>query len=132
MFRSESGFTLIELLVVMLLMAMSLSIIVPLTVEQVDSARARAERQKVIIALDRLKATAFFTSSSQTMLFEGKEVKQQSTDNILILNYIAFEPATLKIHSDGWIDNTYITAYINEKKWFLQLQNETAEWVNAD
>lgn len=132
MFLFNRGFTLIELLVVMLLMAISLSIVMPLSIAQVDSARARAERQKVLIAIERTEAIAFFTASAQKLVFQGKDIKYPANTTSIALNYLTFEPAELLIQPDGSVNNTNLTAYINEKKWVLQLNNETAEWLNTD
>ena len=56
------GFTLIELLIVIVLLGLAIALVGPLTVEQVENARARNEQQKLVRWLQKQSFTALMNS----------------------------------------------------------------------
>ena len=72
MYRFKQAFTLIELLVVMALMTLSVSIILPLTIKQIDAARYRGERELSALFIQRMQHNSFFLSRPVTVNAGGK------------------------------------------------------------
>ncbi|MBU1309303.1 MAG: prepilin-type N-terminal cleavage/methylation domain-containing protein [Gammaproteobacteria bacterium] len=128
------GFTLIELLVVMVLMSLSLSIVLPITVNQVDAARQRAERQLCAMFFQQVHNSSFFlarpievTASGRMLTATAKDYQKQ-----LALEYTAFTEQTVIIMPGGLAEPLSLKAYINEKAWQLVIDNEQAAWSDAD
>lgn len=151
------GFTLIELLVVMALLAISLSIILPISVKQVESSRQRAEREIVVALIKKVQIKSYFNSGEFTINFVGKtvtvsagkettmssEISAQPTEDAppqqaseqtpqLILNHISFTDARLQVQPSLSQTPAQIEAAIGGRKWQLRIENEEIFWSNAD
>lgn len=128
------GFTLIELLVVMVLMALSLSIVLPITVNQVDSARQRAERQLCAMFFQQVHNSSFFLSRPIEVTASGRMLTATAKDYQLqlALDYTAFSEQTVVIMPGGLAEPLSLMAYVNEKAWQLVVDNEKAIWSDAD
>lgn len=135
MYRSKIlGFTLIELLVVMVLMALSLSIVLPITINQVDSARQRAERQLCAMFFQQVHNSSFFLSRPLEVSANGRMLTATGIDYelSLALEHTAFEEQRVVIMPAGVIEPIFLKAYINQKPWQLVIDNENATWSDAD
>lgn len=128
------GFTLIELLVVMVLMALSLSIVLPITVNQVESARYRSERQLCAMFFQQVHNSSFFLSRPIEVTASGRMLTATAKDYQLqlALDYTAFAEQTVVIMPGGLAEPLSLMAYVNEKAWQLVVDNEKAIWSDAD
>jgi prepilin-type N-terminal cleavage/methylation domain-containing protein len=128
------GFTLIELLVVMVLMALSLSIVLPITVNQVESARYRSERQLCAMFFQQVHNSSFFLSRPIEVTASGRMLTATAKDYQLqlALDYTAFTEQTVVIMPGGLAEPLSLMAYVNEKAWQLVIDNEKAIWSDAD
>ena len=128
------GFTLIELLVVMLIMSISLSIILPLTMNQIESARYRAERSKVSVFITKVQSLGFFRSQAITLKASGRKLSAgwYGHNAELVLDYISFEEEKVQFNAGFIPESVELMAFINEQPWRLVINNEKTEWFNAD
>ncbi|MDP5149821.1 type II secretion system protein [Rheinheimera baltica] len=125
----QSAFTLIELLIVMLLLSISIGIVIPLSVNQVESSKVRAERAKVIMLVQHLQSESFF---------KAKEIKVLAKDNSLVvgekdkqeevkfsfLNFVEKEFLLTSLQS-GLIE---LTVQHNAEDWVLVIGNDIPFW----
>jgi prepilin-type N-terminal cleavage/methylation domain-containing protein len=136
MFHSDHsrGFTLIELLIVMLIMSISLSIVLPLTVAQVDKARQRSERQLAVLFYHKAVQRAFFGGQSVRLKFLGKELSygQAEERRQLKFEYLSFREAEVMLSSTGVIPAQKVEATIEGRIWGLELDKDEANWFNPD
>lgn len=128
------GFTLIELLVVMVLMALSLSIVLPLTINQVESARHRSERQLSALFIEQMHSSSFFLSRPVEIKINGRllSAKSKHFERQLALSYMSFEEKKFVVMPSGITEPISLKAYVNEKAWQLVIDNEKAQWSNPD
>lgn len=135
MYRFKKGFTLIELLVVMVLLALSLSIVIPFSLESVESARARNERATVALLVQRYQVLSYFQAKPVTLEFNGRQlaIKTPEREQLISLNYIAFsEKSITLLGTEFKTDLAELEAYINHQRWHLRINNEKAIWFNTD
>ena len=135
MYRFKAaGFTLIELLVVMVLMALSLSIVLPMTINQVDSARQRAERQLCAMFFQQVHNSSFFLTQPLEVNANGRALTAtgKGYELRLDLEYTAFAEKTIVVMPSGVAEPQSLTAYINQTPWQLVIDNEKAIWSDAD
>lgn len=137
MFRSkpyQRGFTLIELLIVMVIMSLSLSLVIPITMQQVDAAQARAERNKIVQWVEQVKIRSYFAKSPMLLLFEDyKLTASLGEDNYeLPLQHISFPEQQVKIYPEGRIEQGDVKAVIRQANWILVINDEETRWSNAD
>ena len=130
----KKGFTLIELLVVMVIMSVSLSLVLPLTVQQIDAAKYRAERTKVVTFLNQYQSLSFFRAEAITLYASGRRLAAEYAGKTteLPLEYVTFEETTFQFTPNIVVETIDIHAFINEQPWRLVIQNETAEWFSTD
>jgi prepilin-type N-terminal cleavage/methylation domain-containing protein len=131
---ASRGFTLIELLVVMLILSISLSIVLPLTMQQIESSRHRAERTKVSLFISRLQSLGFFGSQEITLMVSGRTMSAAmfGREARLGLDYVSFDENEVVFNAGFLPESIELSAYINERPWRLVVSNEKAEWFNAD
>ena len=128
-----SGFTLIELMIVLLILALSFSVIVPLSVRQVDQAKERGERDFVVLLLEKARRDSYFNSISQQLTFKGKQVVSHwPAEKIYDLEFVSFADATVVIEASGHSSNQQLSAASGGKTWILAIEHETSNWSNAD
>lgn len=134
MYRFKQAFTLIELLVVMALMALSVSIILPLTIKQIDAARYRGERELSALFIQRMQHNSFFLSRPVTVNAGGKALVANSGNftQRLDLQYIAFEEQHIEFLPLNTSVKLEFNASIGQTLWKLKIENQNAIWVNAD
>lgn len=128
------GFTLIELLIVMLIMSISLSLVLPLTVEQVDKARQRSERQLTVLFFQKAVQQAFFGSQTVKLKFLGKVLSygEGEQKRELRLEQISFREAELDVTVPGVVPAQKVEVAIDGRVWVLELDKDEANWVNPD
>lgn len=107
----KTGFTLIELLVVIVLLGIAIALVGPLTIEQVENSRARAEQQSLIRWLRHQSFVAFAKQQPLHFVFDGKAVyqaeqqykhQQGTTEALIHYNYLFFQPQVLSFNSHGF------------------------------
>lgn len=105
------GFTLIELLVVITIMTTLLSLVAPLTVEQVDKSRAAAEFMEARQYLNDSGKVAFLRGQTATFIFDGKRLTRYLGEESVVLdfNYLYFPQQQLTINANGFAQQQYIT-----------------------
>jgi len=133
-FKASRGFTLIELLVVMLILSISIGIVIPLTVQQVDKAKERGEREIIVSYIETLQNASYFLSLPLEVSFSGSEIKTSIEDEekSLTSKYIFFEDMDIQLSPFGTNLDASIDASIGERRWKLVLNDEKATWVIAD
>ena len=130
----QRAFTLVELLVVMALLALSLSIVLPLTVKQVDSARYRGERELAAMFIQRMRHNSFFLSRPMQLSVSGKEMVASSGGftQKLQLQYVAFDEQDVEFKPLDTATAYEFTASIGESAWTLKIEHQSTNWFNAD
>jgi len=133
-FKSSRGFTLIELLIVMLIMSISLSVVLPLTVEQVDKAKQRSERQLAVLFYQKAVQQAFFGSQTVKLKFLGKELSYGEGElrRQLRFEQLSFREAELTLTVPGAVPAQKVEAAIDGRIWVLELNRDEANWFNPD
>jgi len=133
-FKSSRGFTLIELLIVMLIMSISLSVVLPLTVEQVDKAKQRSERQLAVLFYQKAVQQAFFGSQTVKLKFLGKELSYGEGELRRELRFkeLSFREAELTLTVPGAVPAQKVEAAIDGRIWVLELNRDEANWFNPD
>lgn len=140
MFRSNSlpisGFTLIELLVVMVIMSVSLGIVIPITMGQVDATKERAEREHVLLFIERQRTASLFSGQPIELNFNGKRLSatpafNKEDESIYELDHISFGEYTHQL-SPYFTEEQKLTAIIRQRNWVLTIENEKAVWSNAN
>lgn len=132
---TSAGFTLIELLIVMVIMSTTLALVIPFAAEQVDKEQQRAERQKIVLFLQRARQMAFFKSMDINLTFGGKQIvaKADELEVSLPLEHVSFSEEKQLVFNAGYqTDEVEIQALINYRNWTLHLSHEDASWLNAD
>ena len=119
----------------MVIMSTTLALVIPFAAEQVDKEQQRAERQKIILFLQRARQTAFFNSTDVNLTFAGRQI-QAKTDEIdvsLLLEHVSFSEEKQLVFNAGYQTAEFeLNAVINYRNWTLHLSNEDANWLNAD
>lgn len=131
----NKGFTLIELLIVITLFGLAIALVGPLTIEQVESARAREEQQKLQRWLRQQSFNAFATEQTLLFTFEGKALYQvlangQTPDRIVQFEYLFFEPQQLSFNANGITTTENLTFFLKGRPVTLSLTN-TMDRANA-
>ncbi len=129
-----AGFTLIELLVVMAIMAVSLSIVLPLTMQQIDGARYRAERARTLIFLSQYQSLSYFRAEPITIAVSGKTIvaDYNDTSTSMTLEYISFTEQSFAFSPSLFTETIELNAYINQQPWRLVVADEATEWLNTN
>jgi prepilin-type N-terminal cleavage/methylation domain-containing protein len=132
--KTTSGFTLIELLIVMLIMSVSLSVVLPITIDQVEAARERSERQLTQVFFQKALQQTFFGSQRVQLKFVGRQVSfgEGLQKQHILFEHISFQEMAVELSSIGVESQTKIPAAINGVAWTLELTKDEASWVNAD
>lgn len=107
---SGKGVTLIELLVVIVLLGIAIALVGPLTMQQIDSSRARNEKLKFERWLQQQSFNAFASEEALSLRLDGKAVFLASDNNsntpeepLLRLEHLFFPPQHIQINSHGFI-----------------------------
>lgn len=136
MYRSKHyrGFTLIELLVVMLLLSLSMSIILPLTVENVEKSRISGEIQLVDLFLQEVRRDSFFLQQPLQIIFVGKQITVKGKDYAKTLNteYIGFENEKVQFEPTGALPTKKVTAVAETRRWELSFEETETVWNDPD
>lgn len=122
----KPGFTLIELLIVIVLLGLAIALVGPLTIEQVESARARNEQQMLIRWLHKQSFAAFAKQQQQEFLFDGKAIYQHSANQaepqvITVFNYLFFLPQQITINANGYLQPDNLTLRVNQRELQISL-----------
>lgn len=126
------GFTLIELLIVIVLLGLAIALVGPLTVEQVENARARNEQQKLVRWLQKQSFTAFARQQTHIFMFDGKAVYQQVEGDIEPLlvaefDYLFFPPQQLSVNYNGYMQPDSLAYSVKGREQRLSLSDMQAE-----
>lgn len=119
----------------MAIMALSLSLVLPLTVDQVESARKRAEREKVVLFLRQATQNAFYYSEPVNVTVSGKRLTadyQNREQAVLETTYLTFEEQKFVLFALGPSIPTTLTAVISGNRWPLEVSREKITWLNPD
>ncbi|MEH8021210.1 type II secretion system protein [Rheinheimera metallidurans] len=120
------GFTLIELLIVIVLLGIAIALVGPLTIKQVENARARNERQMLERWLHKQSFNAFAKQQQYSFKFDGKAIyaiPQQPTEPevVTVFNYLFFSPQHIVINQNGYIQPDQLTFSINQREQHINL-----------
>ncbi|MCT6700634.1 prepilin-type N-terminal cleavage/methylation domain-containing protein [Rheinheimera sp. 4Y26] len=128
------GFTLIELLIVMFIMSISLSLVLPLTVDQVDKAKQRSERQLVVLFYKNAVQQAFFGSQTVKLKFLGKVLSYGEAERRREVRFeqLSFREAEITVTVPGVIPAKRVEVAIDGRIWVLELDKDEANWFNPD
>ncbi|HCU66675.1 MAG TPA: hypothetical protein DF774_13040 [Rheinheimera sp.] len=128
------GFTLIELLIVMFIMSISLSLVLPLTVDQVDKAKQRSERQLVVLFYKNAVQQAFFGSQTVKLKFLGKVLSYGEAERRREIRFeqLSFREAEITVTVPGVIPAQRVEVAIDGRIWVLELDKDEANWFNPD
>lgn len=127
------GFTLIELLVVMVIISFALGLVLPLTVDQVDKTKARAERELITRIFKQAKNDSYFinkpvhiTVAGRKLTFEqGKRSKQWE------FSFASFSEQKVTVTQYGF-SASHLDAAVSGKNWRLDLNEKDFSWSDTD
>jgi prepilin-type N-terminal cleavage/methylation domain-containing protein len=122
----KQGFTLIELLIVIVLLGLAIALVGPLTVEQVENARARNEQQMLVRWLRQQSFVAFAKQQHAEFLFDGKAIYRQSpqqadADIVTTFDYLFFEPQHITVNQNGYVHPDVLTFTLNGREQQINL-----------
>jgi len=122
------GFTLIEILLVVLLLSVTLTLVAPLGVEQVDKARAQSEWLTLDREIGRLSMNAFLQSEFITVHAAGKELVWESDageQGVIVFEHLFFSPEQrLTINPNGIAEPMEIEVLQRDRQRTLSLMPE--------
>ncbi|MBZ9610284.1 pilus assembly FimT family protein [Rheinheimera maricola] len=134
-YNKLNGFTLIELLIVMTILALTLALVIPFSVKQVDNSLARSERQMVVLMLNRSADLSLLRSAPVRLKLAGRKISEHAveTPRELALDFISFTTETeLTIRPLGLINPVQIEAVIDGQYWLLKVENDKAIWTHLN
>lgn len=122
------GFTLIEILLVVLLLSVTLALVAPLGVEQVDKARAQSEWLALDREIGRLSMNAFLQSEFITLNAAGKELAWETDageQGVIVFEHLFFSPEQqLTINPNGIAEPMEIEVLQRNRRRTLSLMPE--------
>ena len=122
------GFTLIEILLVVLLLSITLTLVAPLGVEQVEKARAQSEWIALDREIGRLSMNAFLRSEFISIHAAGKELAWETGDGeqgVIVFEHLFFSPEQrLTINPNGIADPMEIEVLQRDRQRTLSLMPE--------
>lgn len=118
----------------MAIMAISLSLVIPLTMQQIDSAQARAERNKVVQWVNQSRVRSYFANTPLLLQFNGSQLQLELADNTyqLSLEHIDFAEQDVTVFPEGRVHEGKVTASIRQSKWVLIIEQNETTWSNTD
>jgi prepilin-type N-terminal cleavage/methylation domain-containing protein len=101
---NNRGFSLIELLVVMIILSITLAIIGPMTIEQVDKANARSELTSFKNTLKAMSNQAFSTSEAIALSLSNKVMKTNAgnKESKHTFEFISFPEQIIYFNHNGY------------------------------
>lgn len=108
--KRQYAFTLLELLVVMSIVGLSLSLVGPLVLEQVDKTKANAEVKQLEQYIDMTLAGAYLAGQPIVLQFNGRQLlrQQHGVAEQVTFDYLFFQPQQLKINANGQLAQTHL------------------------
>jgi len=122
------GFTLIEILLVVLLLSITLTLVAPLGVEQVEKARAQTEWLTLDREIGRLSMKAFLQSEFISIYAAGKELAWETDggkQGVIVFEHLFFSPEQrLTINPNGIAEPMEIEVLQRDRQRTLSLMPE--------
>lgn len=134
MLNSKSlGFTLIELLVVMVIISFALGLVLPLTVEQVDKTKARAERELITRIFKQAKNDSYFNNKPVNISVIGRKLtsKQGERVNEWEFSFTSFSEQQVTVTQYGF-SASYLDAAVSGKSWRLDFNEKNFGWSDSN
>ncbi|QYJ85005.1 prepilin-type N-terminal cleavage/methylation domain-containing protein [Shewanella mesophila] len=133
-FKTKNGFTLIELLVVMLLLSLSMSIILPLTVDNVEKSRISGEIQLIDLFIQEVRRDSFFLQQPIQVKFIGKQITAlaKDYDKTLKTEHIAFDNVRVQFEPTGASPTEKVAAAVDSRRWELSFEEKKTVWNDPD
>lgn len=127
------GFTLIELLVVMVIISFALGLVLPLTVDQVDKTKARAERELISRIFKQAKNDSYFINKPVQITVLGRKLTyvQGKRAKEWEFSFASFSEQSVKVTQYGF-SVSYVDAAVAGKNWRLDLNEKNIGWSDAD
>jgi type II secretory pathway pseudopilin PulG len=112
--------------VVIVMLGIAISLVGPLTINQVDKFKAKNEELLFQRWIKQASYNAFYLEKTEVYLLDGKSITEQSHSNTtesvnnqpveLIFNHLFFPPAILSINSNGYITPDSVNYSIRGQK----------------
>jgi len=106
MAKALRGFTLIELMIVIMLLGLVMSLVGPLTFQQVETARARSEQENLKRWLRQQSFFVYSRKESIELDFDGKALYLKKADGsretLKQFNYLFFPPQQIRLNINGF------------------------------
>ncbi len=126
--HGSRGFTLIEILLVVMLLSITLMLVAPLGVEQVEKARAQSEWIALDREIGRLSMTAFLRSEFISIYAAGKELAWETGDGeqgVIVFEHLFFSPEQrLSINPNGIAEPMELEVLQRDRQRTLSLMPE--------
>lgn len=140
--QTTKGFTLLELLIVMLLMSLSVSLVGPSLLNQIEKSRINSEIGVFQKQISLLQQRAYLSKSPLWLKLEGKRVlvfngrselisnttmstntrKSDSSSSVFYeFEWLFFAPVKLEINQHGVITPQQVKASVNQKVYSIDL-----------
>lgn len=127
----KNGFTLIELMIVMAIVALLLTMVGPLAINNLEKAQAKQEMLSVKNWLKKLSYQSFFTSQEIKLILEGKQMKLELPNEKIIyknLDTLSFQPQVLTFNQSGFVFPTSIEGNYRGQPITVDLES----WINGN
>lgn len=121
------GFTLIEILLVVLLLSITLTLVAPLGVEQVEKARAQSEWLTLDREIGRLSMKAFIEGEFVSVNMAGKQLAWETgrEQGVIEFEHLFFAPEQqLTINPNGIAEPMQIEVLQRDRQRTLSLEPE--------
>ncbi|MCC5824606.1 type II secretion system protein [Alkalimonas sp.] len=119
----QRGFTLIELLIVMVIGAVMLSLVGPVTISQYERTQRLKEREQLYRLIEHVEFEALLARSSRQLSFEQHKVVLAAGDQSTewVFEHLQFEPQSLLVNGNGFWQQQALYWTEQEQHWVLEL-----------
>ena len=128
------GFTLIELMVVMAIVALLMTMVGPLAINNLEKAQAKQEMLSLKNWFRKISARAFYTGQEHVVKLAGKKVmlyvrgQEQRTITEITFESLFFQPQILQYNTKGFVEPGKLTGSYRG----TPIEVNLATWVNAE
>jgi prepilin-type N-terminal cleavage/methylation domain-containing protein len=131
MVKKNLGFTLVELMIVMAIVALLLTLVGPLAINNLEKAQAKQEMLSVKNWLRKLSYQSFLTGKKIKLKVEGKQMELElANENASYknLDVLSFELQKFTFNESGYVHPTSIKGNYRGKPIIVDL----ASWINGN
>lgn len=132
--KVQAGFTLIEIMVVMVLLALLMGTVGPMTINQLEKTKAKSDLLSLKSKLKAISAKAAIKNTGITAQFDGKEVTivENGKESELIFEHVFFKRQTLAFNKNGFVFPDKLNATYRKNELSLDLNQSINQLIKMD